>query len=214
MKRILAATAALLALAACGTPPAAQHHAGGALSPPPAAASSPVPAPVLHQVHDPGQVTGTLTGPCHALGGGQLPDPACTPGAYDPAITATVLCAPGYSTSTYRAPSSQTSAFKYQVAYPAYGIADIPGTLSELDHLVSLELGGANDASNLWPELGPIPNAKDAVENQLHAWVCAATGAEAETRLREAQVAIAADWPTALAVLHVGAGSALSGPGG
>ena len=74
---------------------------------------------------------------------------------------------------------------------------------SELDHLISIELGGANDAANLWPELGPIPNPKDTVENALHAWVCAAAGAEAEARLHDAQVAIAADWTTAEQTLGI-----------
>jgi hypothetical protein len=168
------------------------------------AVPSPTPlttAPPLKQVHDPGRVTGTLVGPCHARG--QLPDPACTPGAYDPAVTAAILCAPGYSTASYRPPSSQTTAFKYHVAYPAYGLAVIPGAPSELDHLISLELGGANDASNLWPEVGAIPNPKDAVENKLHDWVCAANGAEAEQRLHAAQIAIAADWTTAEHVLGI-----------
>jgi hypothetical protein len=153
----------------------------------------------LHQVHDPGQVTGTLTGPCHTSDSGQLPDPHCTPGAYDPAVTAAILCAPGYSTRAYRAPESQTSAFKWHVAEPAYGQQNVTG---ELDHLVSLELGGANDASNLWVEAGTIPNAKDLIEGQLHAWVCQAAGAVAEQRLHDAQVSIAADWMTALARVH------------
>jgi hypothetical protein len=157
--------------------------------------------PLLVQVHDPGHVTGVLTGPCHARANGQLPDPACTPGAYDPAVTAAILCAPGYSTRTYRAPESETSPFKWHVAEPAYGQQNVSG---ELDHLVSLELGGANDASNLWVEAGPIPNPKDSVENALHAWVCAAAGASAETRLHQAQVAIAADWMTAEQVLGIG----------
>ena len=157
-------------------------------------------APALHQVHDPGQVTGTLTGPCMFRDGGQLPDPSCTPGAIDSAVTAAVLCSPSYRTSTYRPPSSQTSAFKYDVAEPAYGQASVSG---ELDHLVSLELGGANDASNLWVEAGTIPNPKDSVENALHDWVCAASGHAAETRLHRAQVAIAADWITAEHVLGI-----------
>ena len=41
-----------------------------------------------------------------------------------------------------------------------------------------------------------------------------ATGAQGEQRLRGAQAAIAADWLTALATLHAGAGAALSGSGG
>ena len=195
--RFLPLAAALLA--ACTT--SSTIGSGPSFTTAPPSSPSPTPAaPALLQVHDPGQVTGTLTGPCHTRDGGQLPDPSCTPGAYDPAVTAAVLCAPGYTTRTYRAPESQTEAFKWHVAEPAYGQQNVPG---ELDHLVSLELGGANDASNLWVEAGPIPNPKDSVENALHAWVCAATGADAEARLHEAQVAIAANWTTAEQVLGV-----------
>jgi hypothetical protein len=158
----------------------------------------------LHKVHDPLQVTGTLAGHCTFRGTvtpDELPDPACTPGAYDPAITAAVLCAPGYRTSTYRAPESQTSRFKYNVAYPAYGVPST--TATELDHLISLELGGANDASNLWPEAPLTPNPKDLVENALHDWVCAVTGTAAQARLAAAQIAIAGDWLTAEHVLGI-----------
>jgi hypothetical protein len=38
---------------------------------------------------------------------------------------------------------------------------------------VPLELGGDNDARNLWVEADPIPNPKDAVENALNHAVCA-----------------------------------------
>jgi len=209
---ILVAAAAVLSLAALAlvlggctsTVPPVQPLVTVPVSQSATAAPSPSgsPAPLL-QVHDPGQVTGTLAGPCHAVGGGQLPDPGCTPGAYDPAITAAILCAPGYTTRTYRPPSSETSAFKWNIAEPAYGQAGVSG---ELDHLISLELGGANDASNLWVEPGPIPNVKDGTENALHAWVCAASGAAAETRLHEAQVAIAGDWITAERVLGIQSG--------
>jgi hypothetical protein len=115
-------------------------------------------------------------------------------------VTAAVLCSPGYSTGTYRAPESQTEHFKWDVAEPAYGQDHLSG---ELDHLVSLELGGANDASNLWVEAGSIPNPKDSVENALHDWVCSATGAQAQKRLKQAQRAIAHDWLTAESTLGV-----------
>lgn len=197
MKRGLLLAAAAVLLAACGPVPQPAPSTS-----PPASATPSVSAPQsgLLQVHDPGQVTGTLTGPCHAGDSGQLPDPHCTPGAYDPAITAAVLCAPGYTTRTYRAPSSETTPFKWNTAVPAYGYgASFTG---ELDHLVPLELGGANDAANLWPEAGTIPNAKDHVETVLHDWVCAG-GSAAQTRLGEAQGAIARDWQTAEKMLGV-----------
>lgn len=113
-------------------------------------------------------------------------------------MTKTKICAPGYSTSSYRPPESQTERFKYGEAYPAYGLPDIPGTHSELDHLIPLELGGANDAANLWPETGSIPNPKDQVEFALHDAVCSG-----QVTLQRARTAIAHDWETAEQVLGV-----------
>jgi hypothetical protein len=103
------------------------------------------------------------------------------------------ICHPGY-TKTVRPSASVTSRFKYEVAYPAYGEPHSKKT--ELDHLVSLELGGANDAANLWPEYPPTPNPKDTVENALHAAVC-----DGRVKLTAAQNAIARNWETAEQVL-------------
>jgi hypothetical protein len=78
----------------------------------------------LKKVHDPGHVTGTIHGHCAYRDHGQLPDPRCTPGSIDPAVTtATIrstICKHGW-TKTVRPPEAQTERFKYEVAYPAYG---------------------------------------------------------------------------------------------
>jgi hypothetical protein len=149
-------------------------------------------------VHDPGRVTGTLTGHCHTRDNGLLPDRSCTPGAIDPAVTqATIgstICRSGY-TDKVRPPESQTEAFKFDVAEPAYGQHHVSG---ELDHLVPLELGGANDAANLWVEAGRIPNPKDSVENALNEAVCAG-----HMTLRAAQREIARNWIAAGAALGI-----------
>jgi hypothetical protein len=151
--------------------------------------------------HDPGQVTGTLSGPCHPRDNGRLPDPNCTPGGIDPAVTPAdvqaTICASGY-TERVRPPESQTEAFKFDQAYSAYGIPS--GDESELDHLVPLELGGDNDAANLWPEVGSLPNPKDAVEDALNQAVC-----DGRVSLARAQRAIARNWETAESRLGLGA---------
>ena len=151
----------------------------------------------LRMVHDPGQVTGTITGRCHSADHGRLPDRHCTPGAVDPAVTqaniASTICVSGY-THTVRPAEAKTEAFKFHQAYPAYGLAD--GVTSELDHLVPLELGGANDAANLWPEVGTIPNPKDEVERALNRAVC-----DGRVGLAAAKRAVARDWETAEARL-------------
>jgi hypothetical protein len=71
----------------------------------------------------------------------------------------------------------------------AYGDSGPMGNY-EYDHFVPLELGGAvNDARNLWPEPGPSPNPKDAVEDDLHEQVCGG-----QMTLAQAQHAITSDW--------------------
>lgn len=152
----------------------------------------------LHVVHSPGTVTDDqhLTpGQCHARtasGAQPLPDPACTPGAIDPAVTQAnihqTICRSGY-TATVRPPASDTGRWKIRT-YVFYGLdTDARG---EYDHLVPLELGGSNTVSNLWIEQGSIPNPKDKVENRLKDEVCAG-----EVPLAAAQRAIATDWTTA-----------------
>ena len=178
--------------AASGQPPAAPGQA---------APGGPAAGGKLTAVSDEGQVTYSVhLTHCHAGDGGQLPAPHCTPGSVDPAITqadiGSTICRSGY-TAKVRPPSSETTKAKYDVAYPAYGIPS--GDTSELDHLVSLELGGSNDITNLWPEVGSLPNPKDKVENALHRAVC-----EGKVSLRAAQKAIASDWMTAEAKLGLG----------
>jgi hypothetical protein len=172
----------------------------------PASSSGSVSAPGGHhgqltRIADEGRVTYSVQlAHCQTRAGGQLPDPHCTPGSVDPAITeaniATTICRSGY-TGKVRPPESETSHAKFGVAYPAYRIPD--SATSELDHLVSLELGGSNDITNLWPEVGTIPNPKDKVENALRRAVC-----DGRVTLAAAQRAIAANWMTAQAKLGLG----------
>jgi hypothetical protein len=78
-----------------------------------------------------------------------------------------------------------------------YGIAPAAGGAFEVDHLVPLELGGANALGNLWPEAAePTPgfHQKDEVENLLRRRVC--SGA---MPIEDAQRQIAADWTVFLA---------------
>jgi len=164
----------------------------------------------LKKVHDPGRVTGTIHGHCADRDRGQLPDPRCTPGSIDPDVTqadiGSTICKKGW-TATVRPPKAQTERFKYDVAYPAYGTPSAERT--ELDHLVPLELGGSNDATNLWPEYPPTPNPKDSVEDALNAAVC-----DGRVSLSAAQNAIASDWLTAERKLGLAGGSGGGGGGG
>lgn len=118
---------------------------------------------------------------------GALPDSACTPGAIFPNVTKEQVCVPGYARSVRNVPQSE----KKQV-FAEYGILKHPTGAYEVDHLVSLELGGSNDIANLWPEAAtPKPgfHEKDRVENLLHSQVC-----NGSITLKQAQVEIATNW--------------------
>jgi hypothetical protein len=104
----------------------------------------------------------------------RVQDPSLTPGVIDPRVTqaniGSTICVRGY-TKTVR---HVTTAVKTRV-YHEYGImSHAPGSY-EVDHLISLELGGSNDIGNLWPEpYFGTNNAhdKDYWENELHRQVC------------------------------------------
>jgi hypothetical protein len=117
------------------------------------------------------------------------PDSACTPGAIFPDATKDQICTPGYSSQVRNVPDS----VKNQ-AYAEYGIVSHTTGQYEVDHLISLELGGSNDIANLWPEPAePRPgfHEKDKVENYLHDQVC-----KGSLSLQDAQYKIANDWFT------------------
>ena len=62
----------------------------------------------------------------------------------------------------------------------------------EIDHLVSLELGGANDEKNLWPQSYCGENnahKKDKLENELHRQICLG-----KMNIIDAQSCIKTDW--------------------
>jgi hypothetical protein len=148
-------------------------------------------------------------GSCHPIGAGPYsrPDPVCTPGALNPAVTQSnigqTICVSGWSESVRPAESvTEPEKLASMLAYGDNG----PAGDYEYDHLVSLELGGAvNDRRNLWPEPGASPNPKDAVENALHRMVCSG-----EMQLAQAQRIIATNWVKWSAGLGSGSASAAS----
>ncbi|WP_205759919.1 hypothetical protein [Arthrobacter sp. PAMC25564] len=162
-------------------------------------------APDVKSIHSPDKVAIDLAlspGQCKvrtidAAAGLYLPDPLCTPGAVDPAVTqdnlASTICKSGYTT-TVRAPASDTNKVK-ALSLTQYGQTRAAST--EFDHLVSLQLGGSNAVSNLWPEPNRAgapgtTNPKDAIETRLNKAVCSH-----KVTLSAAQKAIAHNWVTA-----------------
>ena len=117
-----------------------------------------------------------------------LNDSAVTPGKTVP-ITEKSLC----STKWGKDARHVTPKMKEQVC-EAYGLKPhcYGAETNEIDHLISRELGGADDISNLWPQpynQHPGAHEKDAVENWLHRQVCSG-----KISLAEAQHDIADDW--------------------
>ena len=120
---------------------------------------------------------------------GPNPDHRCSPGAYYSKLQKAVICSASFRTSSIRnVPQSE----KYWVE-AEYGMAQrLYGRTLEIDHIISLELGGSNDIANLYPErASPAPgyHVKDKLENKLHSMVCSG-----QKSLRSAQREIATNW--------------------
>jgi hypothetical protein len=124
-----------------------------------------------------------------AAHGDVLPDPAISPGAAR-VVTQHDLCTT--STKLVRnVPSSEKKA-----VFKEYGMDGNDRSVCkdgfEIDHIISLELGGSNDIKNLWPQnyCGPCgAHIKDKLENKLHALICSG-----DIAIEEAQQEISTDW--------------------
>jgi hypothetical protein len=201
MKKSLIASLFLVPVAATAFAVACQPVTSST-TPPAPASSTASPAPVtpvpVTTTASPVPVTTTASpsAQCHFRydAGNPLPDPRCTPGAVQ-STSVTAICASGWAT----AHREYFTKAEREVAFARYGVITLnPVGYGEYDHLIPLELGGANSPDNLWPEKGKIPNAKDAIENTLHEEVCAG-----KVSLAAAQSAIASDWVTAETVLGI-----------
>ena len=128
----------------------------------------------------------------------QRPDAALTPGVVDPAKTKEIICVPGFTSQP--GVRNVTQATKNAV-FAEYKV-DPKADQFEIDHLISLELGGSNDIHNLWPQAYNTKpfnaHVKDVLENKLHALVC-----NGKADLATVQHDIASDWVKAY-VKYVG----------
>lgn len=124
-----------------------------------------------------------------------MPDPACTPGAVFEGRTREELCAFGYSKKVRNVSQSMKDR-----VYAAYGVRHHASGEYQVDHHISLSLGGSNDFSNLWPEAAlPKPgyHEKDAVEHFLYAKLC-----EGELSVKEVQALVSRHWKDVYVLLH------------
>jgi len=139
----------------------------------------------------------------HGVPAADVPRRSLTPGAAF-ALGKARICVPGYSASVRNVPPSEATA-----VYDRYGVAHVPYA-HEVDHLVSLEIGGSNSIANLWPE--PYAGrwgarTKDVLENRLHELVCAG-----RLGLRAAQRIEARNWVAAYRRYVGGVPTASRGP--
>jgi len=116
-----------------------------------------------------------------------VPDPKLTPGdTFD--VTAQDLCVPGYAKKVRNVPEEVRRQVYREYGGTSHGRGDY-----EVDHLISLELGGSNSIKNLWPESYRTSpwNARvmDRLEDKLHQLVCSG-----QLDLKTAQQAIASNW--------------------
>jgi hypothetical protein len=111
------------------------------------------------------------------------PDNACTPGSYDPLPKAQVC--------VHKQRPTLPAAVKREVL-ARYGFMSWSGKTGELDYRIPFFLGGETKVSSLWPETGPIPNRKDALERYVRDRICV----KATMRVRTAVGIFLADWVT------------------
>jgi hypothetical protein len=85
-----------------------------------------------------------------------LPDPSVTPGD-TVSVTKEQLCSRNFHTVSVR----HVTAPEKMLACAEYQVKQCDGSV-EIDHLISLELGGSNDIKNLWPQpYEPAPGARE-----------------------------------------------------
>lgn len=129
-----------------------------------------------------------------------LPDKNCNPGAINPSVTLAVIQNKRFTTKCLRNQATTTEA--KESIYSWYGLSKPtrnrgPTQTCELDHIIPLELGGADTLDNIWPQCGPKSvglnerffKEKDIVENLLTDRV-----RNGDMNLTAAQIGIANDW--------------------
>jgi hypothetical protein len=117
-----------------------------------------------------------------------LPNAKLTPGVFRKDLTVAKICKIKWGLDKRHV----TESMKQQV-FKEYGIDPTRHADFEVDHLVSRELGGADDVRNLWPEsyvtLPWNAHLNDRLENHLHELLCAK-----QITLEEGHKEITYDW--------------------
>ena len=131
-----------------------------------------------------------------------FPDPKLTPGAVFTNVTVEQITQKGYANVFHGGVRHVPDSEKRQIFIEYFGkVPDRPGLHYEVDHLISLELGGSNDPKNLWPETYSGKwgaKTKDKLENRMAKLVrdeLKKNGHDAATKLlKQFQNEIATNW--------------------
>ena len=125
-----------------------------------------------------------------------LPDLDKTPGKSRPGLTKDKICAIKWGKDARHVTEAMKDEAFGRYGYSGYDdhrcTPDVHGATCEIDHLISRELGGADDVDNLWPQsFGGRWNAhlKDTLENRLHKELCAGN-----LSLKAARQMLLLDW--------------------
>ena len=130
------------------------------------------------------------------------PDVKLTPGVLMPNVTVEQLCTKGYANVFNGGVRNVPESEKKAVFIEYFGkVPDHPGDF-EIDHLISLELGGANDIKNLWPQSYKTTPWNSHVKDKLEDRMAALVRQELKTKghdaaaslLAQFQKEIATDW--------------------
>lgn len=134
---------------------------------------------------------GAQAATCHVSRWHHLPGPDnawdCTPGAFA-SLTRAEACKSKDRPTLHAADRREV--------LREYGVPGWSGADGELDHRVPFFLGGLTTPANIWPERGPIPNAKDRLEalgkGSVYDRVC--RGRPHWMRVRTARRIFLGDW--------------------
>ena len=123
-----------------------------------------------------------------------LPDSSRTPGVVR-SLTRAEVCQPGQATRARRTTARMKRRVFLRYGLPGGNHTGWCAQGCEIDHLVALELGGADVVENLWPQpfVGQwTARQKDRLENTLHGLVC-----RGKMSLETAQQLLRQDWTQA-----------------
>jgi hypothetical protein len=131
-----------------------------------------------------------------------LPDPKLTPGDVLTNVTVEQITQKGYANVINGGDRDVPESEKRQVFIEYFSAVPTNHGQYEVDHLISLELGGSNDPKNLWPQsyvtLPFNAHVKDKLEDRMAALVrqdLANNGHDSATALlKQFQTEIATNW--------------------